>query len=189
MEETKYFDSANEDYVSLTEAMAPKVKRDKPDISHLEDAVVFDESGRPHLDVQVGDRIVIERYSGVLQDRPWLDTKPYYVNGVDQETGVLKLYFEELHQHARDNFIANLEIGNVYKKMPADGRWDSPPKVRYVPKAPVQVQLTEYGEPIKKGRGRPKGVKNRPKDVIEAEKKANAEMRMAKRAARLAKRS
>lgn len=187
MEETKYFDKADHEYVSLQEAMAPKFTRDKPEIGHLEDAVMFDEAGHPYLDVKVGDRIVIERYNGILKDRPWLDTKPYYVNDVDQASGKVKLYFEELQQNATDNFLVGLRLGNLYKKMPADGRWDAPPKPKAAPKVFVPVQTTEHGEPVKKGRGRPKGVKNRPKEVIAQEKKMQAEARLAKRAARLVK--
>jgi hypothetical protein len=190
MEETnefKFFEASVDTGPSLSEIMAPKVKRDKPDISHLEDAIKLDESGRPYLDLKMGDQIVIERYSGILNDKPWLDTKPYYINDADQVTGKLKLYFEELQQHATDNFLLGMKIGCLYKKMPANGRWDEPPKVKPVAKVVAPVQFTEHGEPIKKGRGRPKGVKNRPKDVIQAEKKEKAEMRLAKRAARVAK--
>lgn len=188
MEETKefkFFDASDDSGPSLSEIMAPKVKRDKPDISHLEDAIKYDENGHPYLDLKAGDRIVIERYSGILNDKPWLDTKPYYINDVDQATGKLRLYFEELQQNATDNFVGGLKIGNVYKKMPSYGRWDLPPRVKATPKVFAPSSSEEQPSTGEKRRGRPKGVKNRSKDVIEAEKKMKAEARLAKRAARL----
>ena len=176
---------------TMAEILRPKVQRDKPDISHLEDAVKVDEEGHPSLDLQVGDRIVIERYSGILKERPWLDTKPYYLNDVDQVTGKLKLYFEELQQHATDNFIAGMKLGNVYKKMPSNGRWDAPPRVVRKPEPrPISIDNGTVDQSTeKKGRGRPKGSKNRSKDVIEAEKSERSSARLAKRAARLLMRS
>lgn len=190
MEETNEFRYDDEDSrVSLSEALAPRVKRDQPNISHLEDAVKFDDAGRPYLDLKVGDTLVIERHTPFLPGKPWLDTKPYYVNDVDQATGNLKLFVEDLQQHAKDNFVMGLKAGNLYKKVPLFGRWDSPPKSKPVVLVPAKPQLTEYGEPVKKGRGRPKGVKNRSKEEIKAAKAAEAEVKAIRKAARLAKRS
>lgn len=174
--------------VSLSDALAPRVKRDQPNISHLEDAVKYDAAGNPYLDLKVGDTIVIERHTPFLPGKPWLDTKPYYINDVDQTTGNLKLYFEELQQHAKDNFVMGLKAGNLYKKVPLFGRWDSPVRSKREPVTPVVVsnpELTEYGEPVKKTRGRPKGSKNRDREVVAAEKKEKLEARTS----RLAKRS
>ena len=50
------------------------------------------------------------------------------------------------------------------------------------PAAPVQ--LDENGQPVKKKRGRPPGTKNRPKEVMVAERKAKAEMKAKKKAGR-----
>ena len=105
-----------------------KPKKDQPNISHLEDAVRFDEAGRPYLDLRVGDTLIIERHTQFLPGKPWLDTKPYYVNDVDQATGNLKLFFEELQQHVKDNFVIGLKHGCKYKKMPVRGRWDVVPR-------------------------------------------------------------
>jgi hypothetical protein len=50
---------------------------------------------------------------------------------------------------------------------------------------PVEpVQLDENGQPIKKKRGRPPGTKNRPKEIVVAERKAKAEMKAKKKAKR-----
>ena len=191
--ETRY-DMSDEDKAILAEATgsAPPKPRDMPNIDHLEDAVKFDEAGRPYLDLKPGDKVVIERHTSMFKDHPWLDTKVYHLNEVDQATGVLKLFYEELHQHARDNFVAGLLSGGKYKKLPTTGRWDVAPKVVRKVQAPVQSPspAPANGEqPVKRGRGRPPGVKNRPKDVIVAERKALKEARLAKKAARLAKKA
>jgi hypothetical protein len=51
-------------------------------------------------------------------------------------------------------------------------------------KPEVPVQLDENGQPIKKKRGRPAGTKNRPKEVVAAERKAKAQMKSKKKAGR-----
>jgi len=163
------------------EGQVARKPKDAPAIDHLEDAVKLREDGRPYLDLRPGQRLVIERRTAGFPGHPWLDTKAYYINDVDQETGLLKLFYEELQQHARDNFITGLRVGSRYKKVPADGRWDSPPRVRSKPQPPQQEAPAPIQPGEKRGRGRPKGVKNRPKGVIEAERSASKGDRLARR--------
>lgn len=179
------YEMSDEDFrTAISSSTGPRPK-DMPRIDHLEDAVKLDGEGRPYMDLMPGQRVVIERHVAMFPGSPWLDTKVYYINDVDQSTGAMKLFYEELHQHARDNFLEGLRGGSRYKKLPAIGRWDAPPRERRQPVAappPAPTGPVTPGE--KRGRGRPKGVKNRPKEVIEAEREALRAARAARRAAR-----
>lgn len=146
--------------------------RDMPKIDHLGDAVHMQSDGTPAFIVPPGGKVIIERRSSVLNGNPWLDTKLYDVVAVDHTIGLVKLWDPELRHHARDNWFVGLKAGSRYKLPPPRGRWDSPPKVVAAPVSPPP--LSPEGEPIKRKRGRPAGVKNRPKDVIVAEKAARA---------------
>lgn len=156
-----------EDFSRL--ALPPKIVT-KPDISHLPDAL---SGGWPTF--KEGDLIVIERYADCLRGRPYLDTRTYRVKSVDLVTGRVELYDDCMKQHAMDNWRQGIRIGQVYKF--AKGGPVTTKKKRGRPrKSPVEtdVQPVIKVEEVKakRGRGRPKGVKNRPKEVIEAERKA-----------------
>jgi hypothetical protein len=160
--------------------------RDMPNIDHLVDAVDVNHQGVASFMLPPGSRLVIERRSGLLQGRPWIDTKVYEVREIDQETGLLKLWNPEARHHARDNFKAGVKVGSKYKVPPAKGKWDAPPKVVKSP-PPVVVQSnggSEDGQPVKRGRGRPPGVKNRSKEAIAEEKAIRAAMKIDRRGKR-----
>ena len=151
---------------TISRALGVSKAVSKPDISRLPNAI---EGGIPQFGP--GDKIVIERYSSFLRGRPYLDTKTYTVLEVDAFTGKIKLYDDQLQQNAIDNWKTGARFGNVYKL--ANGNVVSTKKKRGRPrKAPIgeEQPLVPPGE--KRGRGRPKGVKNRPKEEIEAEKAA-----------------
>jgi hypothetical protein len=86
----------------------------------------------------------------------------------------MKLYDEVLCQFARDNFRHGSSHGFVYKL--AMGAVVATKKKRGRPrKAPVEVPAAKTapgGEQKKRGRGRPPGSKNRPKEEVRAEKAA-----------------
>jgi len=150
----------------------------KPDISKLPDAVV---GGVAQF--KEGDKLVIERYSSFLTGKPYLDTKTYRVVRHDEFTGRPHLFDEQLEQNAIMNWKEGLRHGTVFKL--ATRKVDiSTKKKRGRPrKNPVEeVKAVDPNAP-KRGRGRPKGAKNRDKEVIAAEK---AEKK-AKRAAKVAK--
>lgn len=141
----------------------------KPNISHLKPALVVVD-GAPLPLFNIGDKIVIERYASVLAARPWLDTLTYTVESIDDETGVVGLWNEDLKQHALGNYITGPKKGDVYclaiAKETIGKKKRGRPRVRPLP---------PEGEPkpVRKGkRGRPPGSKNRPKDVIAAERAA-----------------
>lgn len=160
----------------------------KPLIDHLPDAVTKDDFGNLVLNAKVGDKIVIERVATVLSHRPWLDTKTYVIESVDSVTGNMALIDPDLNQCAMSNYITGLKAGYRFKLPNIKGisigkRKRGRPRKNPTgaPEPAKPVQLDTNGLPIKKKRGRPAGTKNRPKEVIRAEKRAKLEKRKAKR--------
>ena len=172
-------DIVSDEAVSLLGTRKPVAK---PDISKLPDAVV---GGVAQF--KEGDKLVIERYSSFLAGKPYLDTKTYRVVRHDEFTGRLHLFDEQLDQNAIMNWKEGLRYGTVFKL--ATGKVDiSTKRKRGRPKKEVvdaPPPSTPTGE--KRGRGRPKGAKNRSKEVIAAEKAAMKEKRAAKAKKRVAK--
>ena len=155
----------------------------KPLIDHLEDAVGKDQFGNPILLAKVGDKIIIERIATVLSHKPWLDTKTYVITNIDGVTGDLILMDTDIGQQAGSNYITGLKHGYRFKLPSSKGMNIGQRKRGRPRKNPTEVpevkelQLDANGQPIKKKRGRPPGVKNRDKEVIQAEKKAKLEKR------------
>ena len=172
-------DIVSDEAVSLLGARKPVTK---PDISKLPDAVV---GGA--VQFKEGDKLVIERYSSFLAGKPYLDTKTYRVVRHDEFTGRLHLFDEQLDQNAIMNWKEGLRHGTVFKL--ATGKVDiSTKRKRGRPKKEVvdaPPPSTPTGE--KRKRGRPAGAKNRPKEVIAAEKAAMKAKRAAKAKKRVAK--
>ena len=155
----------------------------KPDISRLPDAT---EGGRPLF--TAGDKIVVERYATVLAGAPYLDTKTYKVLGVNEANGAVRLFDEELNQFASTNYVEGLRSGYVFKF--AMGNKVATKKKRGRPrKNPIEAVQPDKPAGEKRGRGRPKGSKNRPKEVVaaeRAEKKAKIVEKKKKRGAKKA---
>lgn len=113
----------------------------------------------------VGDRIVVERYISWALDQ-WLDTKVYRVTSIDDETGHVRCIDEEYNHHATVGFK---HPGQTFKLAPKKGNPFTAPKVKNA----GAERSDPSGQPKK--RGRPKGSKNRPKDVIKQERQAKKE--------------
>lgn len=155
-------ENATADSISRALGVAKVVS--KPDISRLPNAI---EGGVPCF--EVGDKIVIERYCSFLRGNPYLDTKTYTVTSIDMFSGKLKLYDDQLEQNATDNWLVGSHSGNVYKL--AMGNVVSTKKKRGRPcKNDIGAPAVIVPPGEKRGRGRPKGVKNRPKGDIEVAK-------------------
>lgn len=174
--------SDNLSQAQLDRLAGTKRLNSRPDISNLPNGI-----GRDGMPIFVpGDKIVIERYASFLRGNPYLDTRTYRVQKVDLVTGKLHLWDESLDQYALDNWKHGLKIGQIYKL--SLGRLVSSKKKRGRPrKEPVAPPTTPQNTPddgtivVKRGRGRPKGVKNRSKDLIRAEKREAADIRAAKK--------
>ena len=155
----------------------------KPDISRLPDAIV---GGAAQFGP--GDKIVIERYSSFLKGKPYLDTKTYRVVRLDEFTGRIHLFDEQLDQNAIVNWKESLKFGTVFKLATAKMNISTKKKRGRPRKNPIETEeVKPAGE--KKGRGRPKGAKNRPKEEIKAEKDAKKAERARKAMLKAKKRS
>ena len=169
------------------ELLSPVQQEPRPDISQLPDAIV---DGVPMF--AVGDKIIIERSICILKKNgAYLDTKTLKVRSIDTDTGNIFLYDEALSQWATDNYITGPKLGNVYKlargllPLSSKGRRGRPRKNVVAPKlAPI---TDADGNVVKKQRGRKAGTKNRPKDVVQAEKAALKSARSEKRLRRAAR--
>jgi len=170
--------------------LADDGRRSRPDISHLDLAVDVDDAGNVTFIPEVGQKVVIERVTSLLPTRTWLDTSVYTVKDIDPETGALTLYSEELGQWGYSNFMEGLLMGYSFRLPPKRGPV-IPRRTRLKKAVREELRTLEVPERtpgVKKGRGRPKGSKNRPRAVVKAEKVALADLRRAKRAAKKARR-
>jgi len=162
----------------------------RPDVSHLHPGVDVLQDGTVLPLFDAGERVVVERRSFFLKGNPWLHTRCYVVDSIDDDAGFFRAQEEG---ETGWSFIGfNDPLTKVYLA-PRKGNPFSQPR-RVADAAPAagaqppgagQPQAAEGQEqPKKRGRGRPKGSKNRPKEVVAAEKRQRAAERNAKRAAR-----
>lgn len=142
----------------------------RPAIQHLEPGVVFppgESTALPLFDV--GDRVVVDCRTTLLRGNPWLETIVGRVRSIDDDTAVVSLYDEDTD--ARNPTVRWVSFRDPMfdlRLAPAKGNPFNAERVRAVKPPPAP------GE-VRRGRGRPKGSKNRPKDVIKAEKEARRE--------------
>lgn len=101
-------------FLELSEKDQKRIES-KPNIDDLEDAVIENPDGSYHFVPGVGMQVVIDRTSVMLPGNPWLDTRIYKVLDVNQTTGDLKLYNDDLRQHALSNFIEGKKNGFSFK--------------------------------------------------------------------------
>ena len=118
----------------------------------------------------VGDRIIVERFVSWQLDE-WLDTRVYQVREIDDETGFVKCLDVEANHHAVVGFK---HPGQTFKLCAQKGDPFQAPKVKNAG-AHLPSLTGKPSAPGEKRRGRPPGSKNRPKDVVEAEKAARTE--------------
>lgn len=108
-----------------------------------------------------GDRIVVERCSSFILGA-WLDTRVLLVEDVNGTTGVVRCRDQELDQLTYVSFTSPL---HDVRLCPAKG---DPFRAPRPEQATTPALPAPEGE--KRRRGRPKGSKNRPKEVIERER-------------------
>lgn len=133
----------------------------KPKIDHLPDGVANLDDGTIVPLFDVGDKIIAERHISFLQGHPWLDTRSYTVRSIDDDKGIVHCSDDELLHYAAIGFKHPF---TRIKLAPKKGNPFKAPK----PEKPKQ----ELAPGQVKRRGRPKGSKNRPKEIIEAERQA-----------------
>jgi len=151
----------------------------RPSIDHLEPASVTTElegeiTTLPLFDL--GDRIVIDSCTPHLKGSPWLETIVGTVKSIDDDTGDISVFDEATDQRCPTVRWANIRNElQVIRLAPAKGDpFDTALATRVV------KPVLQPGQ-VKRGRGRPPGVKNRPKEVIKAEKEARKTARAARR--------
>ena len=166
------------DLIKIEEERA-KDPKSKPDIDNLSDAVVFLEDGTPVFVPEVGEKVIIERYTSLLPGRPWLDTRVYVVREIDEDTGRLSLWDEDSKYWATSNFIDGLKNGYRFKLTPDVGRGISKKRHRRTKEERMLAKqdALEKSFEKKKKRGRKPGTKNRSKEVIAVEKAERAKTR------------
>lgn len=177
-------------YVAAMSAREAHRLASRPVIDDLADAVVKDELGRLILLAKPGEKLIVERFATILPGRPWLDTKTYTIQSIDEATGRIHLWDDELQRTALTDYIGGTKAGYRFK-LPVKGRKVSSKRKRGRPRKNVAAPAVAVtptvgpdGAPVKRGRGRPKGVKNRDTATIAAEKKAKADLKAAKKKAK-----
>jgi hypothetical protein len=151
----------------------------RPPISHLSAGIVEANGERLPL-FDINSRIVVEHRAACLDGNPWLETLVGRVQSIDDDTGVVSFLDEDADEGKWVLRYASFKAPTYDIRLaPNRGNPFTIEKVRVTP-------LPAPGEP-KRGRGRPPGAKNRPKDVVQAEREAYRKLREEKKARRKGK--
>jgi hypothetical protein len=136
----------------------------RPPIDHLIDAIAATSEGLVPL-FDIGDRIVVDCRTDLLQGTPWLETIVGKVRTIDDETGLVTINDEDSdYKLPKVRYVSFKRALYTFRLAPTKGNPFEPP----APPKPEKPQRM----PGQKGRGRPRGSKNRPKEVIQAERSA-----------------
>jgi hypothetical protein len=158
--------------LSFEERQARRLAK-KPTIDHLEPGTVTMEDGTVLPLFDVGSRIVVERYISWDLSQ-WLDTRVYKVVSIDDDSGLVRCLDEEANHNAIVGFKSH---GQTFKMAPLRGDPFTAPKVK---NAGREMGLLNGQAPQNGGqkrRGRPPGSKNRPRDVVMAEREAKRKLK------------
>lgn len=167
---------AYESYFMTPEQREQRRLARKPPIDHLPDGVATLDDGTVLPLFGVGDRIVAERRTSFLAGTPWLDTRVYVVRSIDHEKGEVRCTDEEMGHYACVGFR------HPFTRIKLAPRKGDP--FRVPRRREKRGEEPPPGPGERKRRGRPKGSKNRPKEVIEAEKRAKRAKREKRNASR-----
>lgn len=165
-------------------SLPPDENPKRPDLSRLPDAVGTGEGGVLLFLGRVGERIAAEV---CLADGTWLKTHVGVVRSLDGVTGDYWAWDEERSQAFAGNFRTSRAAGLALKLLP-EGRLKLEKRKRRRRQAGAPVAAAAAAPPPpppgeKRRRGRPKGSKNRPKEVIAAERARLAQERAEKKRA------
>lgn len=168
----------------------------KPVIEHLTEGIVkvpaTDDSPEQLVPLfSEGERIVVECRSAFLNGSPWIYTLVGKVVSIDDESGEVRMFDEESDRaYPKTRLVSfHSDLFRFRLAPPRGNPFNVTLAKAHERKLAAEVKAQEAGEPVvKKGRGRPAGQKNRPKEVIKAEKEAYRQAMIAKKAARKARR-
>ena len=164
----------------------------RPPVDHLKPGVVYPPGTRDALPLfDIGTRVIVEQRTEQLAARPdpmdplgtvrhpWLRTIVGTVTDIDDDNGSFRLYSEEEGMACRRHHFQFTGDHGLTRVFLAPDRFSDPFDVTAVRLAEKEAARKEAarlaglpGTPVKRGRGRPAGAKNRPKEVIEAERLA-----------------
>lgn len=158
---------------------------DRPVIDHLMDAIMTTEDGLVLFLPEPGERVLIERYASCLKGNPWHDTREFIVVKINDETGDVLLWDPENTQQASTNYMTAPGLGHRFK-IPGRLAVQTSNRKRRRSKIERLIEREQGGKdkkPVEK-RGRKAGTKNRPREVVAAERAAFLEKRAVKLALR-----
>lgn len=175
-------DSLNEDLFLSDDARRSRWQSRKPSAEHLKVGTVSTVIDAQPADLPlftVGDRIVVECRTRFLKradtgELCWLETLVGKVRSIDDDTGAVSLFDEESDPRSPVVRHVSLKDPAAYSFFlaPARGNPFTATAVRQAAKPVVPPVVIDGVEQPKRGRGRPPGSKNRPKEVIKAEREA-----------------
>lgn len=157
-------------------SVGPVENPKRPDIDNLQDAVGFGPGDEPIFLASVGEKIVADISN---LDGTWLVTRTGRVTSIDHPTGEFWCYDDDRGQSFGGNYRTTRKYKHtVYRLLQ--------PKQKLRKKGHKQtVTPVTVGEAAqRRGRGRPKGSKNRPKEVIKQERVARAASKTRKKKTR-----
>jgi len=149
----------------------------KPDCSNFDSAIGIDDSSNEEVFLaKIGENLIIE-----YTNHPWWETTRYIVEKIF-ENGDIRLWNAERIQYSMTNwkiapknginiFLEN-KRGVILRGKRATGRKKEKSEIVQV----TPVALNPDGSPIKRGRGRPKGSKNRATLAREATQQQKEEV-------------
>lgn len=138
----------------------------RPVIDHLKSGTVVDpKDGSVWPLFNEGDRIVVDRRTTLLRGIPWLETIVGKVRSINDDTGLVTMWDEDSDpRNPPVRYVNFRDPFHDFRLAPPTGNPFEPP--------PPPKKEKPQRDPGKPGRGRPKGSKNRPKEVIQAEREA-----------------
>jgi len=173
----------------------------RPPVAHLKAGVVFAAGNPGPLPLfDIGDRVIVEQRTTLLDQQPdpldpdhvsrhpWLRTIVGRVRSIDDDAGTVIVVEEG--QDARWVHVAHFTMNDPDNTafFLAPSKYGDPFDISAVKTAEKEaarkaaaIAASMPGAPVKRGRGRPKGSLNRPKEEIEAERKALREHRDARK--------